>query len=153
MLNASVENTYQIFAKTSAVLPGKSNVVEGSAISSPQQYANVSIVFQNSTPFTFIPEETYDAHGSNLFYRTILHVLNTGEEITMGDIRTLVVPTNTWAWPEERIRIDLAYPNVSFIPGISPNFIFPNLWWNTPNQCVVDGLSCPNAPADLIYIK
>lgn len=150
---SSIANTYVIFEKTSAALPGMANVSEGEPMVNPQRYADFTLTFNSPTLFEFDSDASFDPHGSGLFFVPTLHVLNTGEMIRMGDMRALMVPVDNWAWPEERIRIDLAYTRVTFVPGDNQAFIFPDQWWLDPNQCVLDGLMCVNAPTDLVFIK
>jgi LruC domain-containing protein len=139
--NASADTDFVIFPKTSDVLPTYGNTIEGYPYP-PQRFANLTITFSNLAPFSLDSYDFSVPHGGGLFFDPYLHVMNTGEEVHRGDIRLLSVPTALYMWPEERIRIDWAYPDITFIAGTPPTIIFPDFWWLHFNHCVYDGTPC-----------
>ena len=146
---ASADTDFVIFPRTSEVFPGVLvNTIETKPYEPPQRYATLVITFTNLAPFNLSGYNLGAPHGEGLFFDPYLHVYNTGENIHRGDIRMLTVPDTTWLWPEERIRIDLAYPDITFTPGNPPTIIFPDKWWLNHNHCVYDGVPCVllNAP-------
>jgi len=141
--HGNAENVFDIFQNTSTVFPGGPvNVVEGAPLVPPQRFADLSITFD--TPFVFdVPAAGLSLpHGQGLFFDPTLLVLNTGDEIHVGDLRLLSVPISNWLWPEEGVRIDRAYPGVVYVPGSPPSFSFSPLWWTNFNHCVYDGQVC-----------
>jgi LruC domain-containing protein len=159
---ASVDNDYVIFPKTSEVFPNLSNTSELQPYIPPNRYARLDITFNNAAPFDMSKYNLSSPHGTGLFFDPYLHVINTGDTIHRGDIRILTVPVGTFMWPEEQIRIDYAYPKVTFTPGNPPTITFPinptdptdpNNWWMSHNTCVYgDGIPCvlPKAPDGVI---
>jgi uncharacterized repeat protein (TIGR01451 family) len=146
---ASVDNDYVIFPKTSEVFPNLSNTYELQPYIPPNRYASLYITFNNAAPFDLSNYSSSSPHGGDLFFDPYLHVINTGDTIQRGDIRMLTVPTGSFKWPEEQVRIDYAYPKVTFVPGNPPTITFPTNWWLTFNHCVYgDGIPCvlPTAP-------
>ncbi len=127
---ASADNDFIIFPNTSDVLPDLSNTIEAKPGADPQMYARLTITFNNLAPFD-LASYNFDTtfHGEGLFFDPYLFVHNTGKSIHRGDNRMLTVPDTTYIWSEEQIRIDYAYPDVTFVPGNPPNFTFPNDWW------------------------
>jgi hypothetical protein len=77
-----------------------------------------------------------------MFFDPYIRVINTTEDIHTGDMRMLVIPETAYLWPEEGLRIYLAYPNVTIFEGTQPSAIFPPLWWLNFNNCVYDGVAC-----------
>jgi len=142
-LSSSAANIYVIFPKTSEVFPGSIiNTVEGKPTVSAQRYAELTVTFDTPVPFSFDSNDLTHPHGQNLFFDPTLLVINNGEEIHRGDVRLLNIPTTTYLWPEEGVRIDRAYPLVTYIAGTPPSFSFPNSWWTESNHCVYDGVPC-----------
>jgi LruC domain-containing protein len=139
---ASADNDFVIFPNTSDVFPDLANTYESKPFMPPQRFASLDITFTNPAPFDFSIYNFGTSHGEGLFFDPYLFVHNTGDTIHRGDIRMLTVPENTYLWPEEQIRIDKAYPNVTFVPGNPPTITFPNNWWLTYNHCVYDGVPC-----------
>jgi hypothetical protein len=139
----NADNTFVIFPNSSVVFPGSIiDTVEGKTFVPPQRFADLSITFD--TPFTFNPNlgDFGMPHGTGLFFDPELVVLNTGDQVHIGDLRLLSVPIMQWLWPEEFVRLDRAYPGVSFTPGSPPQFSFSPSWWTTFNHCVYDGIAC-----------
>lgn len=141
--NATANNVYTIFPRTSEVFPGiLVNTIEGKPYEPPQRFAKLTITFTTPFPFT-VNQFTFDhPHGQDLFFNPILKVLSTGDEVDKGDIRLLDVPFNSLLWPEEGVRIDKAYPLVTFVAGNPPTITFPPNWWTVHNHCVYDGVPC-----------
>jgi LruC domain-containing protein len=139
---ASADADFIIFPDTSDVFPDLSNTYESKPYVPPQRYATLDITFTNPAPFDLTRYNFNLYHGQGLFFDPYLYVHNTGNTIHRGDIRMLTVPDTTYLWPEEQIRIDYAYPLVTFIPGNPPTINFPNDWWLTHNHCVYDGVPC-----------
>ena len=139
---ASLDNDFVIFPKTKDVFPVLGNTVEGYPYYSPRRFASLDITFSNLVPFNISAYNFGAPHGAGLFFDPYLHVINTGEAIHRGDIRMLTVPTAAYLWPEETIRIDKAYPDITFITGNPPVITFPNYWWLHFNHCVYDGVTC-----------
>ena len=141
--NGATGGTYVIFPKTSEALPGNFvNTNEAAPFTPPQRFADLTFTFD--TPFAFVVNENDMglAHGTGLFFDPYLSVLDTGDQVHIGDLRMLTVPSTEYLWPEERVRIDKAYPDIHFIPGPSPDFTFPNCWWTNHNNCIYDGVAC-----------
>ena len=119
------------------------NTVEGMAPTSPQRIAEFSIEFNQEVPFAIAD---FGSHGEGLFFDPYIRVTGwEGETYDVGidDVRTLVVPIPDWRWPEEGVRIDNAYPGVTFI-GPPNMFSFAANWWTSFNSCVYnDGVVCP----------
>ena len=143
------DNVYEIFADTADAFPlgktpgGVVNSRETDLCIDGQRSARLSFTFD--TPFSFNSLNQVDLQRSSapaLFFNPILDVLDTGERIQSSDNRILVIPDSGWKHPEEGIRIDKAYPLVSFTDGFIPNISFPADWWLTFNHCVFDGVAC-----------
>jgi hypothetical protein len=141
--NSSSDNTFVIFSRTSDVFPGSIlNTIEGKPTVPAQRYADITLTFDTPVAFTLDPDALFRPHGQNLFFDPILLVLNISEYIHQGDVRLLSIPSKEYLWPEEGVRIDNAYPLVSFLPLIPPDFTFPPSWWTVSNHCVYDGVAC-----------
>jgi hypothetical protein len=141
--NASLSNTFVIFPKTSDALPGSQvNTVEGAARISPQRFASLRIEFAAQPLRDWNPNLGTDPRAAGLFFDPSLVVLPTGEQIHSNDVRLLSIPSTTWVWPEEGVRIDRAYPLVKFTAGNPPTFSFATDWWQTSSNCVYNGVSC-----------
>jgi uncharacterized repeat protein (TIGR01451 family) len=143
---ASMLNHYLLFPSTFAALPPAGNLVnttEGQGPNPPDRTAELTITFDTVTPFVLTD---FGPHGEGLFFQPHLYVASTAGspyDIFLGDVRTIVFPILDWKWPEERIRIDNAYPNITFI-GPPMMFDFPDNWWITYNECIYgDGVVCP----------
>jgi len=143
---ASQLNDYQVFNLTSQALPpanASANTFEGLPVVQAQQLAQLVIEFDTTFPFTLVD---FGPHGEGLFFSPYLRVLPPNEtpyNVENGDLRTIVFPIADWKWPEEKVRIDLAYPGISYI-GSPEFFLFPEGWWLNYNQCVYgDGVVCP----------
>ncbi|HSF79928.1 MAG TPA: hypothetical protein VLA49_01760 [Anaerolineales bacterium] len=121
--------------------------------------AVLSITFD--TPVTFdLP--SYAQHCQGLFFDPHLHVASEDPyDITRTpDIddpnperRILCVKDPNWQWPEERIRIDRAYPRVLWLG--EPEFVNfdSELPWNQcNNSCVFDDERCVYKPCDVTSI-
>ena len=147
-------NQYTIFPSTSAVLPppGTSvNTVEGVGPDQALMTAELTITFDE--PFLFTLSD-FGPHGEGLFFEPYLSVHASGGAYDIGtsDVRTLIVPEIDWKWPEERIRIDNAYPGITY-SGPPEMFVFPSGWWATHNVCVYgDDVVCP-VPNPLEWLK
>ena len=146
IFTAASANDFEIFPDTAVVFPGSIvDTLEGRPFIEPQRTAELSIQFAASFPFdisSYDPGRTHP-HGDGLFFDPYLHVIQTPPyDIHKGDVRMLTVPDTDYLWPEERVRIDRAYPDVTFIPGSPPNITFPLNWWLNPNHCVYDGVPC-----------
>jgi hypothetical protein len=141
--NSSTDNTYVIFSKTSEVFPGSIlNTIEGKPTVPAQRYADITITFDTPASFVLNQNVLFHPHGQNLFFDPILLVLNINEYIHQGDVRLLSIPISDYRWPEEGVRIDRAYPLVSYIPINPPDFSFPDSWWTEFNHCIFDGVVC-----------
>jgi hypothetical protein len=86
------------------------------------------IEFQFETPLAMTPQQLMqsqpDTHCEGMPYDFYLHVYNTGESISTGDVRMLCVP-ELWDWPAERVAIWDAYDGVvmgSQVPVFSPDW-------------------------------
>jgi hypothetical protein len=100
------------------------------------------VTFNTPVPFYFTADDLIQPHGQSLFFDPTLFVINNSEEIHRGDVRLLNIPSNAYQWPEEAVRLDEAYPRVTFIPGTPPDFSFQPSWWTAYNHCVYDGVAC-----------
>ena len=112
-----------------------SNTNEGMPYVPTGRTALLSLGFPDPCPFDrgeFDPGTS--VHGEGLFFEPYLHVAVTGEDVGAGDSRTLIIPAR-WTWPEERIGIWLAYPDV--VEGNPPTF--GPLWWRNSTDLVYDG--------------
>jgi len=143
---ASQLNDYKVFDLTSAALPpanAAANAIEGAGFIQAQQIA--SLVIQFEAPFQFTITD-FGPHGEGLFFEPYLRVIPpSGDRYNVGngDLRTIVFPFADWKWPEERVRIDRAYPGINYI-GTPEFFEFPNGWWLSYNNCIFgDGVVCP----------
>jgi LruC domain-containing protein len=139
---ASADNDFVIFPNTSDVFPELTNTYETLPNVPAKRYASLDITFNTPAPFDLASYDFSAPHGGGLFFDPYLYVHYTGEAIHRKDIRMLTVPNAIYKWPEESIRIDQAYPNVTFIAGNPPNITFPSMWWQTYNHCVYDGVLC-----------
>ncbi len=139
----SIDNIFVLFPATSVVFPGIAvNAVEGRAVMPPQRFADLSITLHTPVPFHLFADGLSSPRGQGMFFDPILNVLDTGDEIHAGDLRLLTVPISAWMWPEEKVRLDLAYQLVGYTPGNPPVFSFPSYWWGSHNHCVFDGFAC-----------
>jgi hypothetical protein len=136
IFNPSADHDFPVIPSTHDAFPlGVTNTNERFPYIPPVRTALVSIAFDNPCPFELGELDLgLLVHGEGLFFSTHLNVLNTGEDISPGDSRTLFVPVD-WKWPEEEIAIWLAYPDV--IPGAPP--IFPIAWWQNYTDLVYNG--------------
>ena len=139
---ASADTDFVIFPNTSAVFPNLANTFESVPSVPAQRYASLDITFSQPAPFDLASYNLALPHGGGLFFDPYLYVHNTGDTIHRGDIRMLTVPDTSYKWPEEKVRIDKAYPNVTFVAGNPPTINFPNMWWLNFNHCVYDGIAC-----------
>jgi hypothetical protein len=151
---ANQVNQFTMVDPTSNALPGSMvNTIESEAYVNPRGYATLSIRFD--TPFFFDvslydPAQAGNEHGEKLFFQPHLFVYNNPNyEIGPGSPLMLVVPFLTWEWPEERVNIWLAYPDV--IPGdlsVTPHIppVFPLNWTANFNDCVYNGVPCTLPP-------
>ena len=134
---------FVIFNSTKEVFPGSIvNTREGDAYVKPQRFVDLVITFDNTFAFTITQADLGLAHGKGLFYDPFLKVSETGESVHIGDVRLLSVPTTDWLWPEERVRIDSVYPDVTYIDSGLGDFNFPSFWWTKHNHCAYDGVLC-----------
>ena len=144
VFDASVENDFTIFSKTSDIFPIIANTSEGSPIIHPGRTAHLTIAFDTLAPFV-VPVNSLDLpHGELMFFDPYLYVINTADTVHRGDFRLLAVPEATYQWPEERRRIDTVYEGVVYIPGPPSMLNFASHWWELPhNNCVFgDGVVC-----------
>ncbi|HPH95894.1 MAG TPA: SdrD B-like domain-containing protein [Anaerolineaceae bacterium] len=139
----NAENVFTLFEHTSMALPGTGvNTIEGNAPVTPLRFTSLSLTFSTPFPFTVSESSLSSAHGKDLFFDPYLNVQDTNDKIHAGDVRLLSVPSTVWLWPEETVRIDRAYPAVTFKASEPPVLTFPNQWWTSHNHCVVDGIAC-----------
>ena len=143
-------NQFDMVDPTSNAIPGSIvNTVEIEPFVNPQGYATLSIRFEN--PFFFDvtlydPAQAGNEHGEKLFFQPHLFVYNTPTyQIGPGNPLMLVVPFLEWEWPESRVAIWNAYPDVipgdlSIIPKVPP--VFPLDWHANFNDCVYNGVPC-----------
>lgn len=143
---ASQRNDFHVFDRTSDAIPPSGslvNTVEGTGPNPAAQTAELTIDFDS--PFPFVLTD-YGPHGEGLFFEPYLQVIPAGSsryDIGNGDIRTIVFPILDWRWPEEHIRIDNAYPGITYV-GPPDLFVFPDNWWLNFNECIYgDGVVCP----------
>ncbi len=156
---ASQVNQFDMVDPTSLALPGTIvNTVETKPRQETLGTATLRIEFDN--PFFFdvdpyLPTVEGNEHGERLFFQPHLSVYqNPTYEIGPGNPLMLVVPFLTWHWPEERVNIWRAYPDVT--PGdvgVDPKMPpqFPEEWYTNFNDCVYNGVPCSlpasNAPS------
>ena len=158
-----------IFPRTDTVFPGPfKNTVESEPVSPAQRSAKLRLDFSTPVMFNFADYDYTTAHGAGLFFDPYIKVPANGEEIHRGDLRMLNVPEIEagspivpYEWPEEWVRIDRAYPDLTFIPANPPtqpvpDIIFPDGWWLNNNNCVIDDVPCdtsvrPVNPLDFSY--
>jgi uncharacterized repeat protein (TIGR01451 family) len=145
--NASQANDFHVFDRTSDALPPSGSLVnttEGIGPNLAAQTAELIIQFDSTFQFTL---EDFGPHGEGLFFEPYLQVIPlTGARYNVGngDVRTIVFPISNWRWPEERVRIDRAYPGITFV-GPPQIFTFPDGWWQVYNSCIYgDAIVCPN---------
>jgi hypothetical protein len=144
---ASQLNDYLIIEHTYDAIPPQGETTNTIELTGPiptQRTAELVIEFDTATLFTFTD---YDEHGDGLFFDPYIRVdhelFDEIYDVGIGDVRTLVFPFFDWAWPEERIRIDKAYPDIVYV-GPQEMFEFPLYWWQNYNTCVYgDGIVCP----------
>jgi uncharacterized repeat protein (TIGR01451 family) len=123
---------FKVIPLTSDAFPaGVTNTDERFAWVPPARTARLSIAFDEPCPFTVDFDPAAVVHGAGMFFSTRLHVLNTGQDIGPGDVRTLIIPVN-WMWPQETVAVWLAYPDVT--PGAPPVFTVP--WWQNHTNLV-----------------
>ena len=151
---SSAANDFVIFDCTCDPLPPRGtivNTIETSPYNPAVMTAYLEIELDESTPFQF---RDYGNHGNGLFFEPYLHVMYqaTHYDVGIGDVRTIVIPVQRWLWPEERVRLDEAYPLVTFTGGI-PDSEWVDEWWEIYTTCVFgDGIVCTN-PTYLERIK
>ncbi|MGE5223966.1 MAG: DNRLRE domain-containing protein [Omnitrophica WOR_2 bacterium] len=139
----STNMDFVIFPNTANVFPGSLvNTIEGDTSEQAQMTADLEIQFNQPFIFDFTKYNFRAPHGTGLFFDPYLEVMETGNIIHRGDIRMLIIPSTTYKWPEETVRIDKAYPVLTYIPGNPANFLFPDGWWTIYNHCVYDGVPC-----------
>jgi uncharacterized repeat protein (TIGR01451 family) len=149
-------NRFTIFQSTAVVFPPAGaviNAIENTPRQAPQRTATLLITLDQPVliPQSGLNYQSVGPHGAGLFFNPHLNVLDprTGVpyEIGKGDVRTLVIPTLSYKWPEEQVLVSYAYPLVT---GTPPSLVFPDFWWNSYNECVYgDGVVCPQAPTDV----
>ncbi len=113
------------------------NTIEMIPYTPPVLTAFLEIKLDSPAPFVL---QGYKTHGEGLFFDPYIHVMYGGSpyDVAIGDIRTIVVPVKIWPWPEERVRIDKAYPLIVFN---DPEWV--DQWWEIYNDCVYgDGIIC-----------
>jgi len=145
---SSAENDIMIFECTCDPLPPRGSIVntfEGIPYTPAVMVAFLEIDLDSSTSFVFTD---YGTHGDGLFFEPYLHIKGYDYNVGVGDIRTVVIPVKTWSWPEERVRIDEAYPLVVFTDAE-----WMENWWEIYTTCVYgDGVTCGH-PAFLERIR
>ena len=149
---SSTEADILIFDCTCDPLPPSGAIVntyEGVPYTPAVMTAFLEIDLDNSAPFVFTD---YGTHGDGLFFEPYLHIMRYDYDVGVGDTRTIVIPVKSWQWPEERVRLDEAYPLVTFTDGI-PDEEWVDQWWEIFTNCVYgDGITCGH-PAFLERIK
>jgi hypothetical protein len=151
---ANSPNRFTIFDDTYIVFPPPGvvvNAIENTPFQPAQRTAKFTLTLDE--PITLPRDQLTFAfvgpHGSGLFFDPHLNILDPrvdisgGQdyEIGKGDVRTLVIPTTAYKWPEEHVLVTYAYPLVT---GTPPALVFPDNWWTDYNQCVYgDGVVCP----------
>jgi hypothetical protein len=144
IFDADIGNQLDVFSDTSWAMNEATdsgamvNVFDGSGLQLGK-VVEFTIVFD--TPIEFdLSGYTYSAatlHGDNLFFKPRLRVLDTGEWIHPGDIRTLLVPTD-WQWPQETTPIWNVYPyNAVTMEGVTagdPPSFTTNWYTETPTD-------------------
>ncbi len=157
VFNATGPADFTIFPDTGVVYPASlTNTLEDRPRVTAQRTAELVINFDNPIDFFFSDYDYTAAHGTGLFFDPYLVVLGSNDVVHRGDLRLLNVPermsdtgpTLQYDWPEEWMRIDRVYTNLTFIPANpptrpTPDIIFPDGWWLTHNNCVIDGIVCP----------
>jgi len=135
---------FTIFADDYLALPPQGvgvNTTEGTGPEPAALIADLAFTFPQPVLFTLAD---YGTHGNGLFFNPYIRVKPahaSAYDVGIGDVRTLVVPTPTWKWPEEGIRIDKVYTLVNLSLDL-----FPANWWTYYNVCVYgDGVFCPLA--------
>ncbi len=157
---AAQENDFAVIDPTSSAFPGSViNTIETRPRFAPARTATLVLEFDDPffldiTPFD--PALPGNVHGDNLLFDPYLFVMpSQGDtyEIAQGSERMLVVPGTAYLWPEERIPVWTAYPDVT--PGdlttdpLTPP-VFPEGWWLNYNNCVYDGVPCQPSGANLM---
>lgn len=152
-------NDFAVIDPTSSAFPGAVvNTIETRPRFTSARTATLILEFDEPfffdvTPFD--PALPGNVHGANLLFDPYLFVRplrGDTYEIHKGSVRMLVVPGTAYLWPEERIPVWSAYPDV--VPGdlttdpLTPP-TFPESWWLNHNQCVYDGLPCVPSGASL----
>ena len=85
----------------------------------------LTINFDGPCDFSFELWDHSTYHGETLFFDPYLYVNNNGQEIHVGDVRMLTVPTD-WVWPTpDGNAIWNVYPKVT--AGSPPTFV--PYWW------------------------
>ena len=163
-------NQFSMVDPTSNALPGSIvNTVETKPHRETLGTATLLIEFDNAFFFDvspYLPTVVGNAHGEKLFFQPHLSIPPSGAPLPPGGAYEvgpqtefkelmLVVPYLEWKWPEERVNIWRAYPdvipgNTSTNPRVPPQF--PENWYASFNNCVYDGVPCtvpaPAAAAD-----
>ncbi|HSF83424.1 MAG TPA: hypothetical protein VLA49_19455 [Anaerolineales bacterium] len=153
--DADVENDILVFDCTCDPLPPRGsivNTVESTPYTPPVMTAFLEIEFSTPAPFMFTE---YLTHGDGLFFDPYIWVdfRGTFYGVGIGDVRTIVIPVKEWFWPEERVRINEAYPLVAFDPTDVPPTEWVPDWWEIFNNCIYgDGQVCSD-PTYLERIK
>jgi uncharacterized repeat protein (TIGR01451 family) len=134
---------FRVFPLSTRVFPRHpANTVESEDRLAAQEVVELRLEFDHPIQFNFPLVDHIQLHGQGLFFEPILTVQDYAQRILVGDVRLLVIPAASWSWPEEKVRIDRAYPQVVFISGNPPSLAFPDNWWTTHNECVYDGRTC-----------
>ena len=128
------DGTYELYRGGSLVESGTYNDTLGiDVIMVPDtnifNSAELIINFEPGCDFSFPAWDESLYHGENLFFDPWLYVNNTLEDIRIGDVRMLVVPTD-WVWPmPDGTPIWNVYPKVvaTTDPLLGPVFCFQ--WW------------------------
>lgn len=156
VFNAGADMDFNVFPNTGVVFPANfSNTFEADPTVPAQRTAALRINFDTPILFNFADYDYSVPHGAGLFFDPYIAILNSTREIHRGDLRLLNVPEvefnsplHPYEWPEEWVRIDWAYPSLTFIPANPPtqpipDIIFPDNWWLNNNNCVIDDVACP----------
>jgi len=155
--DASQVNDFKVIPCTCDAFPVAGEVInafENQPVVISERTAELSIEFYEAGPFdlSYMSEDKISApHGTGLFFDPYLQMPDQNLEIHQGDLRMLSVPEINWMWPEERVRIDQAYPGVT---GVPPDFTFADGWWKNHNTCVYgDGIKCPSSLLGLVPME
>jgi LruC domain-containing protein len=169
VFSSGSDMNFTIFADTSVVFPANfSNTFENAPTVNAQRSAELRLRFTSPITFDFFDYDYTTPHGVGLFFDPYIKVLGSTREIHRGDLRLLNVPEiaggtthSPYQLPEEWVRIDKAYPDLTFIPANPPTQPIPDIvftpnWWLNNNNCVIDDVVCstpvqPVSPLDFTY--